>query len=120
MRSTVKEAAVALAIGGLRNTADSVIRLTCSAEFVEVMNAHQDKLEDPWIMRTSASNGTKDDAAPLSRPPAEAIEAARNLIMGYVGMNSSYMASNPKTKIHAPVWESWRAAARGPDHWAPS
>ena len=37
--------------------------------------------------------------------------------MGYVGMNSSYMTSNPITKIHAPLLEAWRAAARGPDHW---
>lgn len=39
--------------------------------------------------------------------------------MGYVGMNSSYMASNPITKTHAPLLEAWCAAARGPDRWLP-
>ena len=83
---TAKEPADALIIGGLRNTADSVSRLTCSAKFgrglgvklhplhLDEMKAHQDKPENSWVTRTCASIGTKDNAVPLSRPPAEAIE----------------------------------------------
>ena len=129
MGLTAKEAADALAIGGLRNTAESVSRLTYSAKFgrglgvqlhtllLDDMKAHRDKPEDSWSTRTVVSIGIKDDAVPLSRPPAEAIDAVRNLIMGYVGTNS-YIASNPNTKIHAPLLESWHAAARDPDRWA--
>ena len=40
--------------------------------------------------------------------------------MGYAGIDSSYIANIPKTKIHAPLLEAWHATARGPGHWVPS
>ena len=83
------------------------------------MKPHPSKPEDSWVVKTCNSIGAEDDTVPLSRPPAEAIEAVRKLIMGYVGMNSSHIASNPMKKIHAPLLEAWRAAARGPGHWVP-
>ena len=76
------------------------------------MKSCPSKPEDSWVIKTCNPIGTNDDVVPLSRPPVEAIEAVRKLIMGYAGMNGSYMASNPMTKIHAPLVEAWRAAAR--------
>ena len=82
---------------------------------MDEMSSHTSNPGDSWVIKTCNSIGTKDDSVPLSRPPAAAIEAVRKLIMGYVVMNSSYMASHPIAKIHAPLLEAWRAAARGPD-----
>lgn len=128
---TDKERADATAIGGLRNSADSVSRRAISAEFrrclgvklQELLQAdlgtHKEAPESSWVEMTCKAIGAKDDVLQLVRSPVQAITVVRDLIMNLVGTDT-YQSSKPKTKVDAPLLEAWRAAACNPDHLVPT
>ena len=82
-----------MAIGGLRNIADCVSRLTYPAEFGSGLGEKSrtlllGELKTPRPQQARGILGyanlqfhrAKDDAVPLARPTADGIEAARNLM----------------------------------------
>ena len=128
IQPTDREKADAFAIGGLRNSADSVRRLGFTADFGIAMgkdirsallaNLEQyrsmQKPQDAWIAKTCICIGSEDHTL---RPPPEAVDAIRDIIRKHTRQctpDDSY--SHPtRTNIHAWLLESWRVAAKDPD-----
>ena len=106
---TEKEIADNLAIGGLRNTADSVSRLHVVRDFgaklgtalMELINKNsaehlsKNTIKDSWVSVTCDAIGSSDETC---GPPASAIGAVKSM-------------------IDAQLLEAWRSAAGDPHHW---
>ena len=123
---TEKEIADDLAIGGLRNTAETVSRLSYSAEFGiklgsdmqaalrSEMDEHRAKgtLQDSWVYQACKIIGSKKEEK--KRPPAQAVEAVKALIVKHVQPPEAH-DHIPLTLIDAILLEAWRVAAKDPD-----
>jgi hypothetical protein len=121
-----KEMADMLAIGGLRNAADSVGRLhtvqafgiTLGDELRKLLMANFTEcsaaghIEDAWVNQTCSLIGTKRDDA---RPPLEAVEAVKAVIMRHTG-SDGIVAPGAKTRINSTLLGGWQASAGDPDN----
>ena len=125
---TEKEAADELAIGGLRDTAAAVGRLSKTADFGFVLGADirhllatqhvsssartQHSSAASWIDATCDLIGASKDSS-LSLP-TDAVAAVRELIIQHIGMidYDDYVA---RTKVDAPLLRQWQRASGDPD-----
>jgi len=120
IQPTEKEAADEIAIGGLRDTAASVSRLTATAEFgrpigVEIMDAlrtqHSSNPASSWIDATCATIGAPKESKPA--PPTDAIAAVKAILIKYIGMVN--YDSAPLTKVDGHFLRQWQRTAGDPD-----
>ena len=72
----------------------------------------QGKLNDSWAHRSCKT--IRSDAKANLRPPPEAVQAVKELIIKHVGQ-PAVCTSKPVTTIEAPLLEASRAAAKEPD-----
>ena len=123
MEPTEKDKADEGAIGGLRNTVNSVNRLSFTAAYgaklgAILKNALYDHPE--WIDQTCNAIGSNDDErkaagqAPL-RPPPEAVNEIRRLISEHVSDHIPAKVTAKRTGVDAHLLEGWRAAAKDPE-----
>ena len=130
---TEKEIADILAIGGLRNTADSVSRLHVVRDFGAKLGTalmqlitknsaeHLAKgtVKESWVSITCEAIGSSDSTC---GPPKSAIDAVKSMIAEYSNLSKHDIQThsaryNSRTKIDAQLLEAWREAAGDPDHW---
>ena len=114
MGPTDKQAADDLAIGGMKDTAASVARLSYShqsgAKLGGALKAQLGSKVD-WVRQTCDLMGTK---LPDAKPPPEAVAAVRSVICEHVG-HVPPTDHERLTKIDAHLLESWRTAAEDPE-----
>jgi len=123
---TDKEIADDMAIGGLRNAAASVSRLTYSASFSlklgqsiqdvlrADLEAHRpvDTLDQSWVYMSCKVVGSKKEDK--LRPPADAVAAVEAVLIEHTNPPDS-SNHTPLTLIKAFLLEAWRVAAKDPD-----
>ena len=123
MEPTEKDKADEAAIGGLRNTVNSVNRLSFTAAYGAKLGDKLKKALDDhpsWIDQTCNAIGSNDDdrkakgLAPL-RPPPEAINKIRSLIFEDVKDHIPAKVTAKRTDVDAHLLEGWRAAAKDPE-----
>ena len=120
------------AVGGLRDAANTLKKLTASAEFGQKLGldlmaavtnnmlAHRKAgtLDQSWVATMCGKIGSED-----SRPaPAEAVEAIRAIIVKHTGHTDETRQSPDSyctTDVDAKLLQSWRRAANDPDHAVP-
>ena len=121
MQPTDKEAADELAIGGLRDAAASVSRLTQTAEFGlklggEIMAAlrtqHEASTTKSWIDATCDTIGAPKESNPA--PPKDAIAAVKAILIKHIG-DIECADHVALTKVDAPVLRQWQRAAGDPE-----
>lgn len=125
---TDKQVADAMAIGGLRNTAESVNKMHHLAQvgallgrrmidaLMENLQKHKDSShlseDDAWINATCKCIGSED-----ARPPSEAVECVKAIIQRH----TSHCAPPPRfgppglSELDTRLLEQWRRAAKHPD-----
>ena len=123
IQATTKEEADDLAIGGLRDTAASVARLSNTAAFgrklgMNIMDAlrsqHKSCPKTSWIDATCGIIGAASDTMPA--PPPDAVAAVKKLILEHIGPVD--YDSTPLTKVDAHLLRQWQRAASDPDYIA--
>ena len=70
-------------------------------------------LHQSWIHRTRCINGAKKEDK--LRPPQEAIDAIKPIIVEYVGFKGN-VSHDHSTEVDAPLLEAWWIAAKDPDN----
>ena len=129
---TDKEIADNFAIGGLRNTADSVNRLHIVRNFGSKLGAalmqmirknyaehrRNGTIKESWVTITCDAVGSSIEAC---GPPQSAIKAVKALIAEYAKLSGHDIQVHSRmyparTKIDAQLLEAWRLAAGDPDH----
>ena len=122
LQPTDKEAADALAIGGLRDAAASLEKLTYSASFgtnlgfALISLVEQQHVEHPtasWIDATVACIGAEKSLK--MKPPVDAIAAVKRLISEAVGFDQHAKQPAPLTSVDAAFLMAWARAAGDPD-----
>lgn len=128
---TEKEIADNLAIGGPRNTADSVGRLHVVKEFgaklgaslIQLINKNTEEhrtsktVDKSWVSITCKAIGSTDDTC---GPPDSAIAAVKSIIAEFSNLSKHDVQQHsarysPRSKVDAQLLEAWRAAAGDPD-----
>ena len=123
MEPTDKDKADEAAIGGLRNTVNSVNRLSFTAAFGSKLGAKMKKALDEqpaWVEQTCSAIGSNDEerkskGMPPLRPPPEAMNTIRNLIIDEVKDNIPPKVTAKRTDVDAHLLEGWRSAAKDPE-----
>ena len=120
LQPTDKESADERAIGGLRDTAASVSRLTKTAAFGqkmgdEIMEAlsaqHASSTTTSWIDATCSTIGAPKESNPA--PPPDAIAAVKDIMLRHIGM--VHYDAAPLTKVDGPFLRQWQRKAGDPD-----
>lgn len=122
---TEKEQADKMAIGGLRDAATSVGKLSAVATFGRRMyaairetlvadhktNEDQGTPEQSWVSVTCKAIGSKEERV----PPEAAIEAVRAIMVRYTAAVPAGSSFVHLTEVDAHLLEAWRKAAGDPD-----
>ena len=123
MEPTDKEQADAKAIGGLRNTSESLSKLSFTSAYGSKLGEILKQALDghpSWIDQTCEAIGTNDEdriAAGMEpiRPPAEAVSEIRRLLAEQVADTTPPRVTAKRTNVDAHLLEGWRAAAKDPE-----
>ena len=110
-----KTEAERIAIGGLRDTTESLKRLPSVIAFGQQLGSSIANLlngNPQWITSTCACIGVEDQS-----PPAEAIEAVRAIVANACGTTETGPVSNASctTDIRCQLLEAWRVKSGDPD-----
>ena len=120
------------AVGGLRDAAQTMRKLTASTQFgqrlgLDLMSAVTNNLiahrkagtpDQSWVATMCGKIGS-DDSQPA---PAEAVQAIREIIVKHTGHTDGTRRGSDQyctTDVDAKLLQSWRRAANDPDHAVP-
>ena len=113
-----------MAVGGLRNTAESFSRLAYVAEYGMALGLKSKATLDrnpAWIDTACEAIGANDEERKKAglepiRPPADAIAAIRRLLTEHTATTMPPNNTARRTNVDAHLLEGWRAGAKDPEH----
>ena len=123
IQPTEKEQADAMAIGGLRNTSESIGRLSYTVDYgAQLGKKLKDALDTKpsWVDDTCEAIGTNDKERKTAglepvRPPREAIAEIQRLITESVADTIPPCTTARRANVGARLLEGWRAGAKDPE-----